>query len=83
MKGNATHAGQSIRLLSQTRADGTTLIWQEAALAPYPRCMTERFMHWASTDPDRLWMAERGADGAWARVTYGAGAAAIRSIGAA
>lgn len=83
MKGNVTHAGQSIRLLSQTRTDGTTLIWQEAALAPYPRCITERFMHWASTDPDRLWMAERGADGAWVSVTYGAAAAAIRSIGAA
>jgi feruloyl-CoA synthase len=44
--------------------------------------MTARFMHWAKVDPDRLWMAERGVDGAWVRMTYGEGARAIRAIGA-
>jgi feruloyl-CoA synthase len=75
--------GQRVRLRSETRADGTTIIMQEAALAPYARCMTERFMHWADHDPDRLWMAERGADGEWVRVTSGAGAKAIQAIGSA
>lgn len=73
----------AVRLHSETRADGSILNRQEAVLAAYPRCMTERFLQWAEVDPDCLWMAERGEDGEWVRVTYGQGAAAIRSIGTA
>ena len=69
------------RLVSQTRPDGTILVRQEAELGAFARCITERFLHWARVDPDRLWMAERSAEG-WARVSYGAGAEAIAAIGA-
>lgn len=72
-----------VPLLRETRPDGTVLIRQTAELPAWPRCMTERFMHWANVAPDRLWMAERGADGAWVRMTYGQGAQAIRAIGSA
>ena len=75
--------GQAIPLLVERRADGTTLVRQQAELGPYPRCMTERFLHWAQHHPDRLWMAERGTDGDWQRVTYAQGADAIRAIGSA
>lgn len=75
--------GGLVKLLSETRPDGTILIRQEADLPDWPRCMTERFMHWAAVAPDRLWMAERGNDGEWVRMSYGAGARAIRAIGAA
>lgn len=73
----------AVPLLRETRPDGTVLIRQTAELPTWPRCMTERFMHWANVAPDRLWMAERGADGAWVRMTYGQGAQAIRAIGSA
>lgn len=73
----------AVPLLSETRPDGTVLIRQASPLGDWPRCITERFMHWAKVDPDRLWMAERGEDGAWVRVTYGQGARAIRAIGSA
>lgn len=73
----------TVPLLSETRPDGTVLIRQAAQLGDWPRCITERFMHWAKVDPDRLWMAERGEDGAWVRMTYGQGAQAIRAIGSA
>lgn len=73
----------AVTLHSETRPDGTILVRQVAELGTYPRCMTERFLHWADVDPDRLWMAERGEDGEWQRVTYGQGAAAIRAIGSA
>ncbi len=76
-------AKAAITLCSETRRDGTILIRQAAEIGPYPRCMTERFLHWADLNPDRLWMAERGADGEWQRVTYGQGAAAIEAIGSA
>lgn len=73
----------AVPLLRETRPDGTVLIRQTAELPSWPRCMTARFMHWANVAPDRLWMAERGADGAWVRMTYGQGAQAIRAIGSA
>lgn len=73
----------AVPLLRETRPDGTVLIRQTAELPAWPRCMTERFMHWANVAPDRSWMAERGADGAWVRMTYGQGAQAIRAIGSA
>ncbi|WP_259444750.1 feruloyl-CoA synthase [Neotabrizicola shimadae] len=44
--------------------------------------MTDRLLHWAELDPDRLWIAERAADGTWRRMTYGQGAQAIRGVGA-
>jgi feruloyl-CoA synthase len=76
-------SGATVPLHSETRADGTILIHQPAPLPAWPRCMTERLLHWAAVDPNRLWMAERGADGDWVRMSYGQGAAAIRSIAAA
>lgn len=82
-RAKTTRDQSAVTLHSETRPDGTILVRQVAALGPYPRCMTERFLHWADVDPDRLWMAERGEDGEWQRVTYGKGAAAIRAIGSA
>lgn len=72
-----------VPLVRESRPDGTVVIRQTADLPAWPRCMTARFTHWAEVDPDRLWMAERGADGEWVRMTYGQGARAIRAIGSA
>ncbi len=74
---------QTVRLRLDTRPDGAMVIRQEADLPGYARCVTERFLHWAAVDPDRIWMAERGTDGEWVRLSYGEGARAIRAIGAA
>ena len=67
---------------SETRADGSILVWQEEPLRPWPRCITERFMDWAVRVPDRTWMAERDGGG-WRETTYAEGARAIRGIGSA
>lgn len=68
---------------SETRADGSVLVWVEEELGPYPRCITERFMDWAAKVPDRLWMAERGPDRTLSGMTYGEAADRIRSIASA
>ncbi|MFC4669638.1 feruloyl-CoA synthase [Seohaeicola nanhaiensis] len=70
-------------IASETRPDGTVYVWQTAPLGDYARCMNDRFAHWATTTPDRVWMAERGADGQWQKMTYGAAWAQIRAIGSA
>jgi feruloyl-CoA synthase len=42
----------------------------EMPLQPYPERMTDRLQHWAHTAPERTWMAQRGADGQWIRISY-------------
>ena len=63
------------------RDDGSMLVWRTDPLGPHPDKMNERLVHWAETDPDRTWMAERGDDGAWIRISYGACLARVRAIG--
>jgi feruloyl-CoA synthase len=68
---------------SETRADGSILVWNEELLGDYPRCLTERFMHWADKVPDRIWMAERDAGRNLMSITYGEAAKQIRAIASA
>src|SRR5687768_9896822 len=65
----------------EQRPDGTIIVRREDPLGAYPRCMNARFVHWAETDPDRVWMAARADDGGWRKVTYGGGLDQIRRIG--
>ncbi len=71
------------KVRSETRSDGTILVWQEDPLGPYPDRITEPLFDWAETDPDRTWMAERGPDREWVRTSYGEAAARIRAIASA
>jgi feruloyl-CoA synthase len=55
-------------------------------LQPHDHRLTDRLVHWATTDPDRLFMARRerlpdGRTGDWIRISYGQALAAARSIG--
>jgi feruloyl-CoA synthase len=68
---------------SETRPDGSILVWQEGALDPCPAAITDAFMDWAARTPDTVWMAERGPDRAWIELTYAEAAARIRAIGTA
>jgi feruloyl-CoA synthase len=47
-----------------------TLLRCENELEPYAHRMTDRLVHWANTAPDRTWMARRGADGQWVKISY-------------
>lgn len=65
------------------RPDGTILLSQSAPLATYPRCITERFAHWARATPEAAWIAERGPDRQWQSLSYGDAFAQMRAIGSA
>ncbi|MDF0598325.1 feruloyl-CoA synthase [Psychromarinibacter halotolerans] len=65
----------------EKRDDGSILVWQKGELNPYPDRMSDRIKHWAETAPDRIWMAERGPDTQWYRVSYAQLLADIRAIG--
>ncbi len=54
----------------ERRDDGTIYVRPTAALVDYPRRLTDRLHHWAGVEPNRVFMAERAADGGWRTITY-------------
>lgn len=66
--------------------DGVQYVRAELDLQPCAARMTDKLVHWATTDPGRLFMARRerradGSTGDWQRITYGQALDAARSIG--
>ena len=53
----------------QDRADGSILLTSNIPMDPVARCATDWLEGWAQAAPDRVFLAERSADG-WRRVTY-------------
>lgn len=61
-------------------ADGGFVLRSRTPLKPYARCIGEWLEHWAAVAPERIFLAERTADGAdWRRLSY---AQVRREIGA-
>ena len=66
--------------------DGVQYLRAELDLHPCATRMTDKLVHWATTDPQRLFMARRerqadGGTGDWQRITYGQALQAARSVG--
>ena len=67
----------------ERRPDGAILMRSPRVLTPYPNKQTERLAHWAAAEPERVFLAQRDASGAWRAVTYAQAFAAVRAIAAA
>jgi feruloyl-CoA synthase len=67
----------------ESRSDGVVLVRPIEPLGAFPDRLTERFLHFASLAPDRLWIAERDGAGEWRNMTYGEGLRAAKTIAAA
>ncbi|MDP3895563.1 MAG: AMP-binding protein, partial [Mesorhizobium sp.] len=52
------------------RPDGSLHVRSKYALGPHPRSMIDCLDHWAAVAPDRVFLADRGPDGEWRRVTF-------------
>jgi len=65
------------------QADGTIYLRSPQTLGSYPDKMTERLEHWASIAPDRTFIAQRDAAGAWRTLSYAQTLAEVRRIAAA
>jgi feruloyl-CoA synthase len=63
------------------RADGAIVLRSPEALGPYPDKLTERFVDWADNAPDRVFIGERDASGAWRTLTYADAYERFRAIG--
>ena len=67
----------------QRRSDGAILMCSPHALPPYPRTLTERLVHWAKARPERTFLAQRDAAGAWRSLSYVQTLASVRALAAA
>jgi feruloyl-CoA synthase len=63
------HLGPSDVVLERA-PDGVIYARSPHALAPYPDKITERLDHWAVEAPEQTFLAQRGPDGAWRRLSY-------------
>ena len=82
---SSTHRVRAVRVTDAAaifdyRPDGTVYVRSPRPLASYPEKITERLEYWASTVPDRTFLARRGPDGEWQRITYSQTLARVRAI---
>jgi feruloyl-CoA synthase len=62
--------------------DGVVRMRSRAPLGSYPRAITDCLIDWAGKAPDRVFLADRGPDGEWRRLTYADALARSRAIAA-
>ena len=56
-----------IDIHKEVRADGVIYLKSNIPLQPHPQRITERLEHWAEHTPQRVFLAQRGADGKWVK----------------
>jgi len=54
----------------EARADGSFIVRSTQPLQPFDRCIGDWLDHWSIATPDALFLAERGTDGQWVRLSY-------------
>jgi len=67
----------------ERRADGTIYLRPKKPLGDYPRRLTDRLLHWAATEPGRIFMAEREGGRGWRELSYAELLASSRHIASA
>ena len=76
----ALFAAPQVRL--SRRADGAMLLSSPQPLGAYRRCVGEDLEHWADSAPQRVFLAERAAGGAWRELRYGDARSQARQVAA-
>src|SRR3977135_1222370 len=64
----------------EKRPDGSIVLRSPQKLGAYARCVTEWLVDWSDPQPERIFLAERSADG-WRRMSYRESYGAVRRIG--
>src|SRR5580693_1408709 len=67
----------------ERRDDGTIYLRPRIPLGEYPVRLTDRLLHWALAEPNRIFMAERAGDHKWRQITYAQLLARARHIASA
>ena len=61
---------QKIDIQKRTTADGISYLKSTVSLEPHPFRMTERLLHWAKNQPDRIFLGQKDAHGEWQCINY-------------
>jgi feruloyl-CoA synthase len=69
-----------VRIAREDRPDGSFILRSATPLGAYADNICQFLVKWAGEAPDRVFLAERGGDGAWITVTYVEALAKVRSI---
>ena len=67
-------------VLLDRKSDGTLILRSPHKLDAYPDKLTQRLEYWAKAAPDRVFIAQRAADGSWRTLTYAQMLAKVRSV---
>lgn len=70
-------------IVVERRDDGTVYLKNTHPLAAYAQRLTDRLEHWAGVAPERTFLAERGPEGQWRRLSYLETLQKVRALGAA
>ena len=73
--------GGCVSALHEVDAQGVHHLRSTEALAPYPTRLIDRLEEHATSTPDQLLVAQRGADGAWRRIGYAQMLDRVRRLG--
>lgn len=63
----------------EKRPDGSQVLRSPMPLGAFPASLGAHLERWAREAPDRVFLAERGADGQWVELTYAATRARVRA----
>jgi feruloyl-CoA synthase len=63
------------------RRDGTVFLRSPQPLLEFARCVGDWLVYWAQEAPERVFLAERDANGEWRNVTYAEALSRVRRIG--
>jgi len=69
------------QITHERRSDGSIVLRSARGLGPVPRSIGVLLERWAAAAPDRVFLAERAASGAWRHLTYEAAGRAANAIG--
>ena len=65
------------------RADGVIYLRTAQTLGPHHNNLSEPLEHWAKAAPDRVFLAQRNAEGGWRKLSYAQVLTQVKRIGAA
>lgn len=77
------HVFSEPRVVVEDDPAGGWLVRSASPLPPHPPLVTRHLFAWAGRAPARLFLRQRGEDGAWRGITYAEAEEAMRRIGAA
>jgi feruloyl-CoA synthase len=68
------------RVVIERCSDGAILMRSPRPLPPHPKNLTEKLVHWGKAAPDRVFLGQRDATGAWRTLTYAETFNQVRAI---